>query len=125
MKNNFDKMIKDIEREMLALKTAYSRGLGVADFFTINKSDEITIDHSGQYVYITADFAPPEDGGVPFAQCYLSAAYLYRPVRVRWDGVNNKLVYTFAAYFSQATVPITARIVSSSYITSVTIGVGI
>lgn len=117
----FTKKMKSIKRELLAVKTAHERGLGLANFNS-EVGHAIYRVMSGDYPYlkVTAQFTETVENS-PYCQCYLSNAQYFQPVQMAWDATTHRVVIVYQCYVNNVTLDMYAKLIATKPIISVTI----
>lgn len=123
MNDNFSISIRKMEREITCLKTSHDRGLGMVDFYTKSASGSITIGQWGITEFeITATVSSGElTPSLIQPQITTSGTRPVSLVSFTQSGTVNTWKYSAQGDVG-ATVQISARVVSSSKIATLTIG---
>ncbi len=116
-------MLRRMDNELTAIKTAHERGLGAVDFFSKTASGSGTFDEYGVAEFtITATVASGELTP-PFCQPQITVSVMnYSFVSFSMSG--SKLVWKYYAYGTAgASVSVDVKIVSCSKLSALTVGV--
>lgn len=117
----FTKKMKSIQRELLAIKTAHERGLGLANFNSkIGHAIYRVISGDYPYLKVTAQFDETVENS-PYCQCYISNAQYFQPVQMGWDESAHRVVITYQCYVNNVSLEMYAKLLATKPIISVTI----
>ena len=112
--------LKDIKRELLALKTAHNKGLGTASFDSkIGYLLYTTMASVTQYLKITIKFADTVVES-PFAQCYLSNTQYFQPYDIKWNPSAHTVVFSYMCYVTNVSLGVYTKVIATAGIESIT-----
>lgn len=113
--------LKSIKRELLAIKTAHERGLGIANFNTaIGHATYTVVGGDYPYLKITAQFAETVENS-PYCQCYLSNAQYFQPVKMEWNESAHSVVIIYRCYVNNVSLDMYAKLISTNFVINVDI----
>lgn len=123
--NKLVQMIKDNKKELLALKTSCTHGLGSASFYTASDMYDFTVlpPYLDNYLVIRVG-VPADLGYSPYCQCYISNAQYFQPTSITYDENNAEMVFRYRSYLNNVTIRVYAKVICAVPIESLTIEAG-
>lgn len=123
-KNKLVQMLKDNERELLALKTSCSHGLGSASFYNaVDYVDFTVIPSSDNYLKVIVKL-PDNFNYSPYCQCYISKAQYFQPMSASFNEEYSQMEFLFRCYLNNLTIRVYAKAICSAPIESITFTTG-
>lgn len=123
--NKLVQMLKDNKKELLALKTASTHGLGSASFYTAVDSYSFSVlpPYYANSLIITVNI-PAGLGYSPYCQCYITGAQYFQPTSIRYDESNSKMVFAYHTNLTNVTIEVYVKVICSVPIESLVISGG-
>lgn len=112
--------LKWLKREILALKTAHTKGLGTASFASDTSSLLYSpTGGSNQYLKITAKFADSILES-PVAQCYISNAQYFEQNDIKWDDAAHTVTFLYRCYITNVSLDVDCKVIATAAIENIT-----